>query len=117
MYSWPYCPSGWANDVDWVSPHGRWDDSLVFVFDGGVLTAQDQKQIRLRDGELNGYRFVSPDLASSMLRPNGWRRVREALVARDRGTVTYLQDGEPDRRTCPGAPPLYNKLGLAGFFP
>ena len=24
--------------VDWVSPHGPWDDSLMFVFDGGTLS-------------------------------------------------------------------------------
>ncbi|HWG65189.1 MAG TPA: NUDIX domain-containing protein, partial [Streptosporangiaceae bacterium] len=25
--------------VDWVSPHGPWDDLLNFIFDGGTLTA------------------------------------------------------------------------------
>lgn len=23
--------------VDWIPPHGPWDDTLVFVFDGGTL--------------------------------------------------------------------------------
>lgn len=23
--------------VDWVSPHGHWDDLLAFIFDGGEL--------------------------------------------------------------------------------
>ena len=25
--------------VDWVSPHGPWDDLVNFIFDGGVLTS------------------------------------------------------------------------------
>lgn len=23
--------------VDWVAPHGPWDDQIAFVFDGGTL--------------------------------------------------------------------------------
>ena len=30
-------PLGGLLCVDWVSPHGPWDDSLMFVFDRGVL--------------------------------------------------------------------------------
>jgi 8-oxo-dGTP pyrophosphatase MutT (NUDIX family) len=26
--------------VDWVSPHGPWDDLVNFIFDGGVLDEQ-----------------------------------------------------------------------------
>ncbi len=47
--------------VDWVSPHGPWDDSLMFVFDGGVLGKEQQARISLRDGELGGFRFVEPE--------------------------------------------------------
>jgi hypothetical protein len=28
-----------ANVVDWVPPHGPWDDQLAFIFDGGTLSA------------------------------------------------------------------------------
>ena len=27
--------------VDWVSPHGPWDDLLNFIFDGGTLSDSD----------------------------------------------------------------------------
>ncbi|GIJ43211.1 hypothetical protein Val02_00970 [Virgisporangium aliadipatigenens] len=30
-------PGGPLLTVDWVAPHGPWDDGLVFLFDGGVL--------------------------------------------------------------------------------
>ncbi|WP_242418342.1 NUDIX hydrolase, partial [Frankia sp. CpI1-P] len=32
-------PVGELLCVDWVSPHGPWDDLLAFVFDGGTLRA------------------------------------------------------------------------------
>lgn len=77
--------------VDWVSPHGPWDDSLMFIFDGGVLD-EDQDRISLRDGELAGYRFVELDEAATLLRDYLWRRVKAALEATATTTV-YLQDG------------------------
>jgi 8-oxo-dGTP pyrophosphatase MutT (NUDIX family) len=81
--------------IDWVAPHGPWDDSLVFIFDGGVLTAEDHARITLRDGELNEYRFVEPEEASQLLRAYAWHRVHRALMALDSGTTSYLQDGHP----------------------
>jgi 8-oxo-dGTP diphosphatase len=36
--------------IDWVAPHGPWDDSLAFVFDGGILTGADRDRIRLVTG-------------------------------------------------------------------
>ncbi len=38
--------------VDWIAPHGPWDDSLAFIFDGGRIPESDQARIRLADGEL-----------------------------------------------------------------
>jgi 8-oxo-dGTP diphosphatase len=80
--------------VDWVSPHGPWDDSLMFIFDAGVLSEAQQGRITLRDGELAGYRFVEPAEAAALLRQYFWRRVRAALDAIPSGRTTYLHDGE-----------------------
>jgi len=80
--------------VDWVAPHGPWDDSLMFVFDGGVLTDEEQAGISLRDGELATYRFVAPEEASRLLRGYVWRRVNGALDALDTGAAWYLRDGQ-----------------------
>jgi 8-oxo-dGTP diphosphatase len=79
--------------VDWVGPHGPWDDSLAFIFDGGVLREPDRVGIRLLDGELNGYRFVPPDEAGQLLRPYVESRVRDALAAAEDGIVRYLHNG------------------------
>jgi 8-oxo-dGTP pyrophosphatase MutT (NUDIX family) len=79
--------------VDWVSPHGPWDDSLMFVFDGGVLGEDEQAQITLRDGELGGFRFVEPEEAATLLREYVWRRVKAAAEALSAAASAYLQDG------------------------
>ncbi len=79
--------------VDWVSPHGPWDDSLMFIFDGGVLSDATQMEITLRDGELNDYRFCEHGEASRLLRPYVWRRVQAALKALEADRSDYLHHG------------------------
>jgi 8-oxo-dGTP diphosphatase len=81
--------------VDWVSPHGPWDDSLMFIFDGGVLSAAQCATLRLPGDELAEFRFCGADEAAARLRPYVWRRVRAALEAVHHGAPRYLQDGRP----------------------
>lgn len=79
--------------VDWVAPHGPWDDMLNFIFDGGVLSATEIATLRLVDDELWTYEFCDEDQATERLRPYVWRRVSVALEALRTGQVRYLQDG------------------------
>jgi 8-oxo-dGTP diphosphatase len=79
--------------IDWVAPHGPWDDSLAFVFDGGILREPDRERIRLLDGELNHCRFVPPEDVAGLLRQYVASRVQEALAAADGGGVRYLHNG------------------------
>lgn len=79
--------------IDWVTPHGPSDDSLMFIFDGGVLGEAQQGRITLRDGELSEYRFCAPDEASRLLRPYIWHRVKAALDALADQETAYLHDG------------------------
>jgi 8-oxo-dGTP diphosphatase len=79
--------------VDWVAPHNVWDDSLMFIFDGGVLSDEEAASLRPRDRELLGYRFCETDEAEKLLRPYFWLRVRGALRALETGRATYLQNG------------------------
>jgi len=81
--------------MDWVSPHGPWDDSLMFVFDGGVLDAAAQAAITLPDGELNVWRFWTPEECVTLLRPYVWRRAEAAIRAAQTGGFAYLHDGRP----------------------
>lgn len=79
--------------VDWVSPHGPWDDSMMFVFDGGALTTQQIRGLHPVDEELEQFRFCREDEARELLRPYVWRRVAVALEGLRTGRVRYLEDG------------------------
>lgn len=79
--------------VDWVSPHGPWDDSLMFVFDGGVMGVDQQAAITLPDGELSEWRFWAPEDSVKLLRPYVWARAGAALKAVADSTTAYLHDG------------------------
>jgi 8-oxo-dGTP pyrophosphatase MutT (NUDIX family) len=76
--------------VEWVPPHGPWDDSLMFIFDGGELTEEQIAGLKVVDGELAEFRFCAPAQASRMLRPYVWRRVQAALDGLNTGRVQYL---------------------------
>jgi len=43
--------------IDWVSPHGPWDDQLAFIFDAGRLTSNEAAALRILDGELDSFGF------------------------------------------------------------
>ena len=86
-------PVGRLLVVDWVAPHGPWDDLLAFVFAGGLLDASDLAGIRLRDGELRAYRMVAPAEAGALLRGYVRRRLERAIECRDGGGTAYLHDG------------------------
>lgn len=81
--------------VDWVSPHGPWDDLVSFIFDGGVLDEQAISQLRITDDELRAYEFCDEGQVKERLRPYVWRRVSIALEALTTGRARYLQDGYP----------------------
>ena len=81
--------------LDWVSPHGPWDDSLMFIFDAGILTADQIARLRLADSELAGYEFCAPERARQRLRPYVWLRVNAALQAFESRRTAYLHDGHP----------------------
>jgi len=79
--------------VDWVAPHGPWDDLLAFIFDGGELDDAQAAEIRLLDGELNDAQFCTEAQAQQRLRPYVWARVAAALEALKSGRARYLQGG------------------------
>jgi 8-oxo-dGTP diphosphatase len=79
--------------VDWVSPHGPWDDLLAFIFDGGELSDEQIAGLRLRDDELAAFELCTQEQAQQRLRPYVWRRVVVALEVLKTGRVQYLQDG------------------------
>ncbi|KPM56407.1 NUDIX hydrolase [Frankia sp. R43] len=86
-------PIGELLCVEWVPLHGPWDDLLAFVFDGGVLDAEQVATLRIRDPELRAVRFCTVEEAEGLLRPYMGRRVRTALGAAIDGHAVYFQNG------------------------
>lgn len=81
--------------VDWVAPHGPWDDLLALVFDGGTLTPTQATTMRLNDGELTRFAFVDQTQTQSHLRDYVWRRTNAAHEAQRRSSTTYTHNGHP----------------------
>ena len=79
--------------VDWVPPHGPWDDTLVFVFDAAALHPDQIDAIMISDQELDAFRFCTEGEASDLLRPYVWSRATLALDAMRTGRTHYAHFG------------------------
>lgn len=85
--------------VDWVAPHGPWDDQLAFVFDGGTLSPErvDKLQPQVPDGELAEVAFVAPGEGTAWLPERTGTRFTAALSALDAGRPEFLRNGRAHR--------------------
>lgn len=63
--------------VEWVPPHGPWDDLIAFVFDGGQIS--HNTPIRLDGKELDHCEFLAKSEAMRQLRPRALRRLAASL--------------------------------------
>ncbi|WP_338677290.1 NUDIX domain-containing protein [Streptomyces sp. SCSIO 30461] len=79
--------------VDWVPPHGPWDDQIAFIFDGGTLGHEEAEGLRPHDAELSEIMFVAPDKAAAFLQDRLCRRFDAAMRAASAGIPAYLHDG------------------------
>jgi 8-oxo-dGTP pyrophosphatase MutT (NUDIX family) len=70
-------------------------DGVVIVYDGGVLSPGEIKEIVLVDGELAGFEFVTADEAAERVTPLLARRITACLEACEEGTVATLENGSP----------------------
>lgn len=77
--------------VDWVAAHGPWDDQIVFVFDGGTLSADQAAYLRVADSELDGFAFLSNSDCVRRLRPDVAQRLDRALAALQSGEIAYTE--------------------------
>jgi ADP-ribose pyrophosphatase YjhB (NUDIX family) len=87
-------PIGTMLAVDWAPADGE-GDKLLFLFEGGVLSAPWQDRIVVQRTELAGWRFVAATDLAEYLPPRLHRRVGAALEARSRGCQAYLEYGAP----------------------
>ena len=84
--------------VDWVPQHGVWGDQLQFVFDCGVLDADQIAALTLQESELRATHSVAPaELRSVPLTPSLARRLDLALTALEQGTTEFTSYGRLGR--------------------
>jgi hypothetical protein len=83
--------------ADWA-PHPDEGDKLLFVFDGGTLSADQIDGIRLQADELASYSFHDPARAATLLIPRLGRRIAAAFDAHHAGHTSYLECGVPHLR-------------------
>lgn len=80
--------------LDWISPHGPWDDQLLFIFDGGVLPDGEAAQLEPRDPEISEVAVVPFQEARQLLRADMADRVERALRALDHDSTDYAEDSQ-----------------------
>ncbi len=81
--------------VDWVPPHGPWDDQVAFIFDGGQLGEDEISALRPHDAELSEAAVLPAADAGNLLRPRLQPRYHAALLALSDGRTRYLNNGLP----------------------
>ena len=79
--------------IDYQKNEATSRENMQFVFYGGVLTAQQQRSIRLPPSELSDVRFVQLHEAITLLNPYSARSVPIALRALDEKKTFYLENG------------------------
>jgi 8-oxo-dGTP pyrophosphatase MutT (NUDIX family) len=77
--------------LDWVGPHGPWDDQLVFVFDGGILSEDQLAGVRVVDPEISEFAMLEPEEAARRLRPDMAERLSRARRALSSGAIDYSE--------------------------
>lgn len=88
-------PPGRIVAVDWVPSRPERPEGVVIVYDGGILSDADIKEIVVGDDELAGYAFTDPDEVAELVTPLLARRIGACLQAVADGTVAALENGVP----------------------
>jgi 8-oxo-dGTP diphosphatase len=79
--------------TDWVPPEEGRTEGLMLIFDGGVLTTEQEAAIRLPVDELRSWAWCTEDDARHRLRPLLARRITAAIHVRAEQGSVYLENG------------------------
>ncbi|MFJ4680698.1 NUDIX domain-containing protein [Kitasatospora sp. NPDC088783] len=85
-------PIGRLLVADWA-PHPAEGDKLLFVFDGGILPADELDHVTVDQVEIGEYAFHTTDQLDEVLIPRLARRVHAACAARAQSETAYLEHG------------------------
>ncbi|MFE9404388.1 NUDIX domain-containing protein [Streptomyces sp. NPDC006530] len=78
--------------VDWAPNPGE-GDKVLYLFDGGRLTADECRNIELQADELRGYAFHDAEELPKLTIPRLVRRITAGIEAHTTGATAYLEHG------------------------
>jgi ADP-ribose pyrophosphatase YjhB (NUDIX family) len=81
--------------VDWVPAQPTRPDAVLYLFEGGILSADQSARIELQATELQAWAWVPMERIGERLTPLLTRRVTAAIHASLHGTTMYLEYGNP----------------------
>jgi len=81
--------------VDYNAETEEKTESLMFIFDGGVLSEADLANIRLQDGELTGFQFFPIDDLPQNMTVSLRQRIIAAWQQEQKAGGIYLEDQLP----------------------
>jgi ADP-ribose pyrophosphatase YjhB (NUDIX family) len=86
-------PAGSLLVLDWGAAQEHKTESVMLLFDGGVVADEEAAAIEIPAEELRSFAFCTPEEADVRLGPRLGARLRAALDARERGVTAYLESG------------------------
>ena len=81
--------------VEWQEPEPDRSESIMWIYDGGVLAAELAERITLPPDELASYRFCTPDEVRERMSLRLSRRVEAAVIALSENRLLELEAGSP----------------------
>jgi 8-oxo-dGTP pyrophosphatase MutT (NUDIX family) len=85
--------------VDWIGPHGPWDDQIIFVFDTEALTGDVVANLKITDNEISDFAFFSMEDARRHLRDDMAVRLERAARAMETNRAHYTESHNPGERS------------------
>ncbi len=79
--------------VDWA-PNATEGDKVLYLFDGGQLSQEDQDAITLQPEELKSFAFLSLEQIAERTIPRLARRILAATEAQNQAVPVYLEYGQ-----------------------
>lgn len=79
--------------VDYVKQKPPKGESLVFIFEGGILSDKQINKIKLQEDELTDLKFVKPEEALKLFGEKLKFRMQSALKALEDKTTLYIENG------------------------
>jgi 8-oxo-dGTP diphosphatase len=81
--------------MDYNSAFEDYTESLMWIFDGGILTHTQTSSIRLPESELEEYRFVNASQLPEFVHSRLAKRLVQALRALENNQTLYLENQLP----------------------